>query len=58
MAGGIGMGSVLASRKTPAARLSYIWPYISVANKDRVLKFKLCMEKHEMNVGKNMKFQH
>ncbi len=31
--GGIGMTAVLAGR-SPAARLSHVWPYIPVANKD------------------------
>ncbi len=51
------MAAVL-SRRPPAAkcqslaaRLSHVWPYISVANKDRVLKFKIC-SKQTKNASK------
>ncbi len=40
-AGGIGMAAVFAG-------LSHVWPYISVANKDRVLKFKICSKQTKM----------
>ena len=29
--------------RSPFAGLSRIWPYISVANKDKILKFKICL---------------
>ena len=42
------------SHRPPATRLSHIWPYISVTNKDRVLKFKIC-SKQNKNVSKKKK---
>ena len=40
--GGIGM----------AERLSHVWPYISVANRDRVLKFKISSTQTKMYLKK------
>ena len=41
---------------SPAARLSHIWPYISVANKDSVLKFKISSKQNKMYLKKKKIF--